>query len=174
MYTYSVLGIQCLGRNIMGSPRQKPETVIPLIYVSLLEQSWTRKSALLSHPDCTSGHDDTHQCWTDYWWCVLILRILRILRLGSDEVKQNRGRTKLSVYAILQPGCLCILWSYLPGRWKIPVLSSSRDGSNWLAVGAQHCHIISNSYKSEFSYLTEFINYIFQPGLLSFLIEGEH
>lgn len=38
-----------------------------------------------------------------------------------------------------------------------PVPSGSRDGSNWLAVGARHRHIISNSHKTEFSYLTEYI-----------------
>ena len=51
---------------------------------------------------------------------------------------------------------------------------SSGDGSNWLAAGAQDCHSTSDSHQAEFSYLTEYIACIFQTGLLSFLVEGEH
>jgi len=58
-----------------------------------------------------------------------------------------------------------------------PVPSSTENDSDWLAVGAQHCHMhchISSSHKAEFSCLTEYIAYIFQIILLSFLVEGEH
>lgn len=42
-----------------------------------------------------------------------------------------------------------------------PAPPGSRHGSNWLPVGTQHCHIISNSHKTEFFYLTGYIAFIF-------------
>lgn len=62
---------------------------------------------------------------------------------------------------------------FLVGETSL-VPSSSRDGSKWLAEGAQYFHIISNSHNTEFSYLSESIVYIFQTRSLSFLVEGEH
>lgn len=158
-------GLWCVGRNSMRSPRQKLR-LWPHWFMALSKQSWTRKAALWVILTALQGM----MCWTDYWWHVLILRILW---LGSDGDNPNRGRRKLGVYVILQHGCTCILWSCLPGGWNNPSTVWQSDGSNWLEVGAQHCHIISNSHKMEFSYLTEYIAYIFQTRLLSFLVEEE-
>lgn len=43
---------------------------------------------------------------------------------------------------------------------------------NWLAVGTQHCHIISNSHKTEFSYLQNILLLSSRPDCFHFLKKG--
>lgn len=110
-------------------------------------------------------------------WCAELMTngvlILRILSLGSDGNNPNRDRRKLEVGSVLKHGCPCHWHPMSFG--PVFLVGENNPGTvwqhgwfNWLAAGAQYCHIISNSHKTEFFYLQNIWLLSSRPDCLNF------